>query len=88
MIHWVKIYGAVCLSLFEIELWIPKFRLFIDSARLDASLRTYLLSAGIKTDNYEDIIKVVGELSAQNYKIWVSPFSSYAIYNAVTDKVS
>lgn len=60
-------------------------RLFIDSARLNADLRSYLL--GIKIQNYEDITGQIESLSRQNYKIWVSPFSSYAIYNAVTNKV-
>ena len=60
--------------------------LFIDRGRLDTNLLTYLL--GIRITDYEDITGELEELSQQNFKIWVSPFSSYAIYNAVTNKVN
>lgn len=60
--------------------------LFIDRGRLDTNLLTYLL--GIRITDYEDITGELEQLSQQNFKIWVSPFSSYAIYNAVTNKTN
>ena len=60
--------------------------LFIEHGRLDTKLEEYLL--GIRIKNYEDITGELEILSKDNLKIWVSPFSSYAIYNAVTNKVN
>ena len=54
--------------------------------RLTDQLKTYL--TGIKIKNYEDITTDLKQYSDLKMKIWVSPHSSYAIYNAVTDKVN
>jgi hypothetical protein len=60
--------------------------LFIDKGRLDTKLQEYLL--GIRLKYYEEITGELEMLSKDDLKIWVSPFSSYAIYNAVTNKVN
>jgi hypothetical protein len=59
--------------------------LYIDQSRLDQRLRQHL--NGIEFRDYDKITDDIKEFNIQQKKIWISPFSSYAIYNAAQDKV-
>jgi hypothetical protein len=63
------------------------YRLYIDKKRIEDNsvLKQHL--DGIKIEEYGKIFNDLGTLS-NFYKIWVSPMSSYAVYNAVTNKVT
>lgn len=62
-------------------------RVYIDKKRIldHENLKSHL--NGIKIADYDQIYSDLGSLS-NSYKIWVSPMSSYAIYNAVSNKTN
>ena len=59
-------------------------RLYIDPSRIDANLTIHL--SGITIRPYETILADITSFSNSGKKIWVSPMSSYAVLNAVTNK--
>ena len=60
-------------------------RLYLNQQRLTNQLKQHL--TGIHFRDYELITTEVKSLSEADMKIWVSPSSSYAIYNSVSKKV-
>ena len=58
--------------------------LYINPKRITDQLKTYL--AGVQIKDYQSIFEDVSTFS-KNKIIWVSPMSSYAIYQAVVNKV-
>jgi hypothetical protein len=59
--------------------------LYVSPNRITEKLRDYLKNIEIK--DYNSITNDIAEFSADNKIIWVSPMSSYAIYDAVKNKV-
>lgn len=58
--------------------------LYIDPSRINDALSKHL--TGIKIRPYDTILADITQLSNSGKKIWVSPMSSYAVLNAVTNK--
>ena len=63
-------------------------RLFIDTARITDDLRKYLKdgNAEIILEEYQTVFSEVKQEADNNRKIWISPLSSYAVYNSVSNK--
>lgn len=59
--------------------------LYIDQTRLTDALRNHL--AGFQFKDYTAIESDITAASGSGSVVWVSPMSSYAIYNAVSNKV-
>ncbi|RNA02064.1 Xaa-Pro aminopeptidase [Brachionus plicatilis] len=59
-------------------------RLYIAPGRIDTDLKNYL--NGVELRNYSKIFDDIKQDSMNNYKTWISPQSSFAIYNSITDK--
>lgn len=59
--------------------------LYIDLSRVDAHLREYLNPIQIK--DYSAVNSDIQAASESGKKIWVSPMSSYSIYDSVKNKV-
>lgn len=76
ILHWFQ------LSIFS------QIRLYVDPTNRTnfETLKTDHL-AQVSVRAYTSIVADLQELSKQNRTIWISPSSSYAIYNAVTNKV-
>ena len=62
-------------------------RFYLDQSRLTTAIRNHL-GNDIETEDYDKVFVDLDRFSREGMKIWVSPMSSYAIYNAVTIKVS
>jgi hypothetical protein len=62
-----------------------KHTLYIDQSRLDTHLREYLDPIQIK--DYSAVNSDIQAASESGKKIWVSPMSSYSIYDSVKNKV-
>lgn len=58
--------------------------LYIDPSRITNNIKIHL--NGIKINDYNQVFNDISQFSSQNKTIWISPMSSYAIYNAVTNK--
>lgn len=59
--------------------------LFINNSRLNDDIKQHL--NGVIFHEYDQILKVITSLSESGKKVWISPMSSYAVYNAVVNKV-
>ena len=62
--------------------------IFIEKKRIDSNpqVKEYLEKFEIK--DYESILGEIRAASAAGKAIWVSPMSSYAVYDAVSNKVT
>jgi Xaa-Pro aminopeptidase len=58
--------------------------IYIDPGRMTDNLTRHL--NGVQIKDYNQITNDISQFSTKNKKIWISPMSSYAIYNAVTNK--
>lgn len=60
-------------------------KFYLDQSRLTEAIRSHL-GSDIETQDYDQVFVDLDRFSREGMKIWVSPMSSYAIYNAVTIK--
>lgn len=58
--------------------------LFINQTRLTEPIKKHL--DGVIDKDYDQIIDAIKNYSAKEFKIWISPMSSYAIYSAVRNE--
>lgn len=59
--------------------------LYIEPSRITDELRRFL--NGVQIKEYASVESDIRDSSTAGLIVWVSPMSSYAIYNAVTNKV-
>lgn len=59
--------------------------LYIDRTRLTTTIEEHL--KGLDFRDYTSITQDITTFSNQGKRIWISPMSSFAIYDAVTNKV-
>jgi hypothetical protein len=59
--------------------------MYINEVRITDDLKVHLDNTVIRP--YEKITDDIRQFTSQNKKIWVSPMSSFAIFNAVTNQV-
>jgi hypothetical protein len=59
--------------------------LYTDKSRIVPAIADHL--SGLDIRDYTSITDDITTFSTEGKKLWVSPMSSYAIYNAVSNKV-
>ena len=61
-------------------------RFYISPNRIDSTIANHL--SGLEFKDYSKITDDITTFSNEGKKIWISPMSSFAIYNAVSNKVA